>query len=565
MPSDRDKTEALATREVLPGPEAVQAVMNAEKACFDLPGVIKIYAGWHFEDRWITHRRAIVVYVHKEFFEAVKAQLPDQLQGFPIEYVVGPRRKKKSPGDGAQGANPNEFDATVGFVVPVLREEDLQPSFPGEILYHTTPAPLDIKISDLWAALRPDDRIQYKPPAGVSLAEREFDVDELTVNISPDQGWACLKPFLATTKRSLIVGMYEFTAPHIDSILCDTMAQGGRTLELVLDSPSEPRGKREQTVEDTDQHLKKALGQRLDFAWALSGQGTESPAKEFTTSYHIKVAVRDDVSIWLSSGNWNTSNLPDLDPANVEEVKDSFSHSDRDWHVVCRCDELAGVFKAHIENDLKVAKAAAYSGFLSATFGAERLKALADETLDPPKERPHRPMKLFEPKTISGKITIQPLLTPQAYREPILKLIERARVRFYMQTQYIHTGSDGAGEGHAPVDHMALIRAVAKLYQDGCDVRIITSEYQSRMWIESLQNAGVDATNCLKIQPNVHNKGIVVDTETSVISSQNWSPAGTETNRDAGLLIRSPELATYLEEIFLHDWEHLAQQRTAFG
>jgi len=32
------------------------------------------------------------------------------------------------------------------------------------------------------------------------------------------------------------------------------------------------------------------------------------------SSYHIKVAVRDDEAAWLSSGNWQSSNQPPADP-----------------------------------------------------------------------------------------------------------------------------------------------------------------------------------------------------------------------------------------------------------
>ena len=31
----------------------------------------------------------------------------------------------------------------------------------------------------------------------------------------------------------------------------------------------------------------------------------------FRTAYHIKVAVRDHSTFWLSSGNWNNSNQPE--------------------------------------------------------------------------------------------------------------------------------------------------------------------------------------------------------------------------------------------------------------
>ena len=40
---------------------------------------------------------------------------------------------------------------------------------------------------------------------------------------------------------------------------------------------------------------------------------TSAAGKTFASAYHIKVAVRDRKSFWLSSGNWQSSNQPDID------------------------------------------------------------------------------------------------------------------------------------------------------------------------------------------------------------------------------------------------------------
>ncbi len=107
--------------------------------------------------------------------------------------------------------------------------------------------------------------------------------------------------------------------------------------------------------------------------------------------------------------------------------------------------------------------------------------------------------------------------------------------------------------------HTELITALVDLINAGvADVRLIASDYQDHMWIERLQDAGIDAVERLRIQPHVHNKGIVVDSEIVVISSHNWSPAGTGDNRDAGLIIYDAGAAQYFERIFLHDWVNMA-------
>ena len=67
----------------------------------------------------------------------------------------------------------------------------------------------------------------------------------------------------------------------------------------------------------------------------------------------------------------------------------------------------------------------------------------------------------------------------------------------------------------------------------------------------------------VKLQNNVHNKGIVVDGKLALVSSQNWSVDGSLYNRDARPDHRPPDAATYFANIFTHDCNHLAHQRAA--
>jgi phosphatidylserine/phosphatidylglycerophosphate/cardiolipin synthase-like enzyme len=47
----------------------------------------------------------------------------------------------------------------------------------------------------------------------------------------------------------------------------------------------------------------------------------------------------------------------------------------------------------------------------------------------------------------------------------------------------------------------------------------------------------------------------VIDQQTAIVSSQNFSPAGVSNNRDAGVILESPELAVYFEPVFVADWD----------
>ena len=171
------------------------------------------------------------------------------------------------------------------------------------------------------------------------------------------------------------------------------------------------------------------------------------------------------------------------------------------------------------------------------------------------------PAQYFEPFQITNDVVkIQPILTPDAgvgnYASNILNLIQSAKKSLYIQTQYIHPPDPGVDAGF-----QALIDAVKGKMKAGLDVRIILSEYEATgNWLERLQAAGLDMS-AVRIQNGVHNKGFIVDSETVVVGSQNWSGDAVLRNRDASLIIYHQGAAQYFEQIFIHDWTTLARQR----
>ena len=91
------------------------------------------------------------------------------------------------------------------------------------------------------------------------------------------------------------------------------------------------------------------------------------------------------------------------------------------------------------------------------------------------------------------------------------------------------------------------------------DVKLIESSDYGEAWAEKMKDAGVDPTANISLQPNVHNKGFVIDSRVVVVSSQNFSPDGIQFNRDAGVIIESAPIAQYFENVFLADWNNKAK------
>ncbi len=230
------------------------------------------------------------------------------------------------------------------------------------------------------------------------------------------------------------------------------------------------------------------------------------------------------------------------------------ARSDRDWHVVVANKKLADTFRAFLAHDHAVAageevKAAGAGTAAVAVTPLPQVKTDAFTTGRPPK-------KFFAPKTITVTARVQPVLTPDNYQPLILALIDSATASFYMQTQYIHPSGKPGDE-----EHDALIAAVARRVAAGIDVRLVMSAYQTDDWMEKLVMRGIPSS-VIRRQPGVHNNGIIVDHARVLIGSHNWSADGTLRNRDAGLIIHDATAAAYFEQVFLHDWEHLADPVT---
>jgi phosphatidylserine/phosphatidylglycerophosphate/cardiolipin synthase-like enzyme len=94
---------------------------------------------------------------------------------------------------------------------------------------------------------------------------------------------------------------------------------------------------------------------------------------------------------------------------------------------------------------------------------------------------------------------------------------------------------------------------------DSLDVRFIFRNIGPvRKKLESLQAAGFNMSR-VRMQAGCHTKGIIVDSETILLGSHNFTNQGVLVNRDASVLVTEKRIARYYEQIFLHDWARLAR------
>jgi hypothetical protein len=525
---------------------AVDQVIRENLTKLRKPGVLFIRPGYKSKGGKLTDDPAIVVTVaNKRKGVPASERIPAKVGPYPTDV------RQASAMHRLRAADPELYAEVADSAPPEMQ----RPIFPFERdatgqLVGPTLAAATAKV----AARKPQKpKLQPTPsPVPLDPVSGQFTI---TCHASPDAGWPTLKPFIAGTQNRLTMAMYEFTAPYIVQAVATAVKQG--SFALVLDDPHDPT-KRDQTEVQTHDQLTQALGNSMTFAWALEADDPHVSAWVYPSAYHIKVVVRDGKAFWLSSGNLNRTNQPDIDPVkDPAAAKPIVPNCDRDWHVIVEHEGLAATFEKIIAQDLTIASKHQLQGVTSAGIQAAiNTQAVASPQLA------KVPKTYFAAERITGKMTLQPVLTPDNYAKAILPLIRGTKQTFIMQTQYITppkaTPSPGPSEGQSDQVLEALIAVVAELIKEGKSVRLIMSEFETQDKIELLRTRGIFQKN-IEIQHKVHNKGMIIDDSIVVVGSQNWSGQGVSTNRDASLIIHNAGAAKYWRQIFDHDWKNMVE------
>lgn len=472
--------------------KTLAAVRTARALLANREDVVAVKPGYRFENGEITDQRAVVIAVKRKIdLGALESRgvmpLPSYIDGVRTDVTV----------------------ASTADLTGLSAGDEAPPS------WHTS----------------------YKPRPDLPLTRRKTST-KFTLHTGPDASWPVLGPFLAATTKSLVVAMYDFGAANVLNGVLDAVKTKAETMSLVLQM-----GGKVHAGDFTDYEavtkIRDEKGSKFNFAPASVGK-----TGIFDSAYHIKVAVRDRSAMWLSSGNWQSSNQPDVAPLTDPGHANALRLYNREWHVVLEDKELSQLYEAHILRDLEEAK-----GAPEAVMDEPLVWVPTDQTVDT-LEAAAKP-RYFQPMTDTREIDVQPVLTPDNYIDVVLPFIRSARRTVFFQNQSFNTKTVGD-------NYRKLLDALLAQQKAGLDVRIIFRSFGSedRDTISNAKDYGFDSGKIRK-QMNCHTKGIVIDGEAVLIGSHNWTTAGTGFNRDASLIFYDRDIAKFYEDIFLYDWERI--------
>ena len=365
----------------------------------------------------------------------------------------------------------------------------------------------------------------------------------ITPTISTNGSLAQIIEWIGSAQSSIHVHMYQISSPEISFALRQA-ASSGVEVTVVLD---------EGDTWWTDYTLRNQRGYASDLAASGAtvywfGEPDYSGAPYGPYSYlHSKVAVKDNSSVWLGSGNWGRSSMPlDDSPGNV------------DWGVIVDSEDVASLVLERLlwdeDPSMMHIKEFDASSSTQGTPSGWSTPAPADQT-------PSLPESVF---SSTGEVKGRLLTCPDDCMEGLVWMIDEADEELLLSLQYLDMDWYW-GWGSSP-----LLNALSNAAERGVSIRMVINGYYYDDEIQEavdqfnlIWNAtnGWDAAAIIMSDSDEiiknHNKGVIVDQELTLFSSVNWGANAIIRNREMGIIIDSKEVASKMREYWMEDWNRL--------
>ena len=374
-----------------------------------------------------------------------------------------------------------------------------------------------------------------------------FDVTEdIIAFASPDSTYAVTKRLLEAATSTILIGIYDFTAPHMKTLLLGAMSRGVK-VTLMLDV--------EPGVEQNMFTDLMAMG--LDGVVAPACSSPKVLARYFS-SCHEKFIIIDGSWTIVQSGNYSSNSIP----LNEKDGGDPlhFVKGNRDSGLAVKSKPMASFFTKLLRSDIALQLKAPQSKAAQEPLAAPALWVEAAPKLNPKTLFPSKRFKL------GSALNIQPVLSPDNYMSTMPAVLQSAKRSILIEQQYIR-----ASQPNVALLLAAIRQAIDK--NPALDVRIVLGKIfdisdlpQEQQNIKLLKDKfGLELGRNIRYIDTTrfvhcHNKMIVVDGSTVLVSSQNWSDSAVTKNREAGLLLTHTGIARYFTGIFENDWETAFQK-----
>lgn len=365
----------------------------------------------------------------------------------------------------------------------------------------------------------------------------------MVASIGPENAFNDLYHWIGEADESIHLHIYQFMSPDLSHSLLDAIGRGVDVTILleegILDGSS--------TIDNQRGHAQTLHDAGATVLWMEDPSQISSPYAYI----HSKVAVRDEESVWISSGNWKDTSVP---PDGV---------GNREWSVILNSNEAAELVLSRLAwdenpNHLHIS---AHSSSHSPSNGW----IMEDATYNG---------SVVAPAGIEGPFEAQLMTCPDDCVDGIVSMIESAQHSIDLSVQYLDLDWYW-GFGDNPI-----IGSLYEAANRGVKLRIILNGYYAE-WDDEIRDTihmfntnwnateGLDATARLMASSNnivkLHNKGAIIDGESVLVGSMNWGSSAALRNREMGVLIHHHELTAVYLSSFNEDWVRLDSSTDSDG
>ncbi len=354
----------------------------------------------------------------------------------------------------------------------------------------------------------------------------------ITPFISPDTSFSIVSNFIQNTHYEILLSIYEFTSIELADILIDAL-QRNITLNILVEGS--PVG----GMNTKQKFLLHRLQQYGATIHLLRGSQIDHKYKRYRFT-HAKYMVLDKKTVLIHSGNFGPTGIPAIT-----------SFGNREWGVAITNRTIAEFYVTLFYEDWNIKREDTLL-FSSEISFENNEYLLTKETYYGSYQPLMNQQVLFN---LTAKI--HPVISPDNSLSEITTLLLQANKSIYIQQLYIYPNWTNVENPVIPI--------LEKKAEKGVDIRIIlnynpsydSTNIQNNITKNILESYGVKVkyvyTNW-SIFKNIHNKGVIVDNTSVLISSINWNENSFTRNREVGVIIENESIANYYASIFFYDW-----------
>jgi len=361
--------------------------------------------------------------------------------------------------------------------------------------------------------------------------EKIIENGEITTFVSPDCSYHAITNEIRNANDSIFLNIYEFTNPFLCEELIKALI---REVSVKIFLEGSPIG----GISNDEKYI---LNRIANYGGKIRFIVSDREKKVYARYVfnHGKYLIIDNKTVIIESCNWAKTGIP----------KEG-TYGNREWGIIVRNENVTKYFLNVFFDDWNPKRCDSYS-YQNINISVNP-DFIIDEYFNYGLYTPQ-----FKSLTLIDNFSVIPVLSPDTSYKTIYDMINSAKNNIYVQQLYIY--KDWEDRINPFVD------LLVNKSRQGIKIKVIlnynpnydSTNEKNNQTKQYLENHSIDVkfiyTNWSYFS-NMHNKGLIIDNISVLISSINWNENSIIRNREVGIIIENYDIVRYFTDVFLYDW-----------